>query len=163
MMLGYVDPLLNADAFDEDGFLRSGDLGLVDGDGYVTITGRLKDVVIRNGENISAAEVEELIRLHPHAVDAVVVGLPDERTGERLCAVVEQRAGHEPLDVTRIGAHLKANGLRRQAWPEQVELVPSLPRAAAGKVDKAELRARFTPRPAVNPRSRDPGDEGDAP
>ncbi|HWE67396.1 MAG TPA: AMP-binding protein [Acidimicrobiales bacterium] len=163
MMIGYVDPLLNADAFDEDGFLRSGDLGLVDDDGYVTITGRLKDVVIRNGENISAAEVEELIRLHPHVVDAVVVGLPDERTGERLCAVVEQRAGREPLDVTRIGAHLQAHGLRRLAWPEQVELVPSLPRTVAGKVDKPELRARFTPGPADNPLSRDPGDEGDAP
>jgi non-ribosomal peptide synthetase component E (peptide arylation enzyme) len=143
MMSGYVDHLLNADAFDERGFFRTGDLGLVDEDGYVTVSGRLKDVVIRNGKNISAAEVEELIRLHPDVVDAVVVGLADERTGERLCAVLEQLDGHPRLNVERLGAHLAVQGLRPQAWPERVEVMPSLPRTMAGKVDKADLQARF--------------------
>ena len=144
MMQGYVDPSLDAAAFDEGGFIRTGDLGTVDDEGFVTITGRLKDVVIRNGENIWAAEVEELIRLHPAVVDAVVVGLPDERTGERLCAVIELRAGHDPFDVTSLAAHLEANGLRRQAWPERVENMSALPRTIAGKVDKPDLQERFS-------------------
>ncbi len=89
VMLGYVDPALDVDAFDEEGFLRTGDLGVVDAEGYVRITGRLKDIVIRNGENIATAEVEELVRGHPAVADAAVIGLLDERTGERVCAVVE--------------------------------------------------------------------------
>jgi acyl-CoA synthetase (AMP-forming)/AMP-acid ligase II len=143
-MQGYVDPSLDAAAFDEGGFIRTGDLGTVDDQGFVTITGRLKDVVIRNGENIWAAEVEELIHLHPAVVDAVVVGLPDERTGERLCAVIELRAGHDPFDVTSLAVHLEANGLRRQAWPERVENMSVLPRTIAGKVDKPDLQERFS-------------------
>ncbi len=138
MMHGYVDARLNVDAFDEHGFIRTGDLGLVDHDGFLTITGRLKDVVIRNGENIGAAEVEELVRLHPDVADAVVVGLSDARTGERLCAIiVELRPGHQGLDVaSRLAAHLEVQGLRRQAWPEQVEVVGLLPRTATGKVER---------------------------
>jgi acyl-CoA synthetase (AMP-forming)/AMP-acid ligase II len=143
MMRGYVDAQLDADAFDEQGFFRTGDLGIVDDEGFVAITGRLKDIVIRNGENISAAEVEDLVRLHPNVADAVVVGVPDARTGERLCAVIELRIGHVGLDVGSLGSHLKAHGLRRPAWPEQVEMVPSLPRTAAGKVDKLELQAKY--------------------
>jgi acyl-CoA synthetase (AMP-forming)/AMP-acid ligase II len=145
MMPGYVEARLNVEAFDEHGFLRTGDLGLVDQDGFVTITGRLKDIIIRNGENIGAAEVEELVRLHPDVVDAVVVGLPDPRTGERLCAIIELRPGHQGLEVEGLAAHLEAQGLRRQAWPEQVEVVNLLPRTATGKVDKSELVERFGP------------------
>ncbi len=149
MMYGYVDPRLDVDAFDAHGFIRTGDLGLVDLDGFVTITGRLKDVVIRNGENIAAAEVEELVRLHPAVADAVVVGLPDARTGERLCAIVEPRPGHQGLDVARLAVHLEAQGLRRQAWPEQVEVVSLLPRTATGKVDKSALVERFGSPPDI--------------
>jgi non-ribosomal peptide synthetase component E (peptide arylation enzyme) len=144
-----VDAQRNGDAFDEHGFIRTGDLGLVDRDGFVTITGRLKDIVIRNGENIAAAEVEELVRLHPDVADAVVVGLPDARTGERLCAILELRPGHRELDVPGLAAHLEAHGLRRQAWPEQVEVVRLLPRTATGKVDKPELVERFGPSPDI--------------
>jgi cyclohexanecarboxylate-CoA ligase len=146
VMAGYVDTTLDADAFDDTGFLRTGDLGTVDDQGYVTVTGRLKDVVIRNGENISAAEVEELVRLHPAVADAVVIGLPDERTGERVCAVLLLQPDVDELDgpgVAAIGVHLKAQGLRPHAWPEQVEVVEALPRTVAGKVDKAALIARF--------------------
>jgi acyl-CoA synthetase (AMP-forming)/AMP-acid ligase II len=147
VMVGYVDGSLDAEAFDDRGFLRTGDLGVVDADGFVTVTGRLKDVVIRNGENIGAAEVEELLRLHPAVADAVVIGLPDARTGERVCAVLElqpagERTGERP-DVTTIGCHLRDHGLRPQAWPEQVEVVAALPRTVAGKVDKSELTTRF--------------------
>ncbi len=161
MMQGYVDPSLDAAAFDEGGFIRTGDLGAVDDEGFVTITGRLKDVVIRNGENIWAAEVEELIRRHPAVVDTVVVGLPDERTGERLCAVIELRAGHDPFDVTSLAAHLETNGLRRQAWPERVENMSALPRTIAGKVDKPDLQERFSGASAQVPSDRavDPTEE----
>jgi cyclohexanecarboxylate-CoA ligase len=143
LMVGYVDASLDAGAFDERGFLRTGDLGTVDAAGFVTITGRLKDVVIRNGENISAAEVEELVRLHPGVADAVVIGLPDPRTGELVCAVLELQPGAEAPDVESLGDHLGAHGLRRHAWPERVEVVGALPRTVAGKVDKAGLAARF--------------------
>ena len=152
VMAGYVDPRLDADAFDDRGFLRTGDLGTVDVDGYVTVTGRLKDVVIRNGENISAAEVEELVRLHPSVTDAVVIGLPHARTGELVCAVLELHPGAEAPDVAAIAGHLVGHGLRPQAWPERVEVVTTLPRTVAGKVDKADLTARFLqPADAVRP------------
>jgi cyclohexanecarboxylate-CoA ligase len=131
--------------FDRRGFLRTGDLGMVDAEGFVTITGRLKDVVIRNGENISAAEVEELLRKHPAVADAAVIGLPDPRTGERVCAVLELRPEADELDVPAVSSYLRTFGLRPQAWPEQVEVIASLPRTVAGKIDKAILTDRFGP------------------
>jgi acyl-CoA synthetase (AMP-forming)/AMP-acid ligase II len=145
MMRGYVDPSLDAAVIDERGYLRTGDLGLVDAEGFVTVTGRLKDVVIRNGENIAAAEVEELVRQHPAVADAVVIGLPDARTGERVCTVLELQPDVAGPDVAALGAHLRARGLRPHAWPEQIEIVAALPRTVAGKVDKAALTARFLP------------------
>ena len=90
---GYLDASLDAEAFDDDGYFRSGDLGIVDADGYVTITGRLKDVIIRHGENISAKEVEDLLYAHPAVADVAVIGLPDPKTGERACAVVALKEG----------------------------------------------------------------------
>ncbi len=139
-MLGYVDTALDADAFDADGYLRTGDLGTIDEDGYVRITGRSKDVVIRSGENIGTAEVEELLRANHAIVDAAVIGLPDERTGERVCAVLELVPGGTPLDVGSVGEYLGSKGLRRQAWPEQVEMIDALPRTVAGKIDKMRIR-----------------------
>ena len=109
--------------FDEDGYVRTGDIGTVDSDGFVRITGRLKDVVIRNGENVATAEVEDLLRGHPEVVDVAVLGLPDQRTGERVCAVVELHPGTQALTVELVGAYLQEKGLRRIAWPEQVEVV----------------------------------------
>lgn len=143
VMLGYVDASLDAEAFDPEGWLRTGDLGTIDAGGYVRITGRLKDVVIRNGENIGTAEVEDLLRGHPHVADAAVIGLPDPRTGERLCAVVELVPGAATLDVGSIGDYLGDHGLRRQAWPEQVETIDTLPRTVAGKIDKRRLEDRY--------------------
>jgi cyclohexanecarboxylate-CoA ligase len=141
---GYLDPSLDADAFDEDGYFRSGDLGIVDVDGYVTITGRLKDVIIRNGENISAKEVEDLLYSHPAVADVAVIGLPHPKTGERACAVVAVNEGHT-LTFEAMTGYLKEQGLRVQAVPEQLEVVDTVPRNPAGKILKHTLRERFAP------------------
>ena len=142
-MLGYVDSSLDAEVFDAAGYLRTGDLGTIDADGYVRITGRLKDVIIRKGENVATAEVEELLRSHPDVADAAVIGLPDDVAGERVCAVMELVPGASPLDVAVAGRFLKGKGLRPLAWPEQVEIVPALPRTVAGKIDKVSLRQSY--------------------
>ncbi|MHB1584923.1 MAG: class I adenylate-forming enzyme family protein [Acidimicrobiales bacterium] len=140
---GYVDPALDAEAFDGAGYLRTGDLGMLDADGYLTITGRLKDVIIRNGENISAKEIEDLLFLHPRIRDAAVVGLADRQTGERACAVVVLDDPALPLGLGDVTDFLRASDLMVQKLPEQLEVVDELPRNPAGKVLKADLRARF--------------------
>lgn len=142
VMLGYVDSSLDAEAFDADGYYRTGDLGVIDEDGFVVITGRLKDVIIRNGENISAKEVEDLLFADDAVADVAVIGLPDDRTGERVCAVVVAAGDAEP-SVDSLAHSLRARGLRSQALPERVEIVEALPRNPAGKVLKRELQERF--------------------
>jgi acyl-CoA synthetase (AMP-forming)/AMP-acid ligase II len=139
---GYLDASLDADAFDADGFFRTGDLGGLDADGYLTITGRLKDVIIRNGENISANEIENVLFDHEGIEEATVIGLPDARTGERCCAVVVPRADQE-IDLEGIARFCREAGLATQKLPEQLEIVERLPRNASGKVLKHELQARF--------------------
>jgi cyclohexanecarboxylate-CoA ligase len=141
---GYLDPSLDAEAFDDDGYFRSGDLGVVDGDGFVTITGRLKDVIIRHGENISAKEVEDLLYTHPAVADVAVIGLPDPKTGERACAVVAVKEGHT-FGFDDMVTFLRSNELRVQAIPEQLELVEAVPRNPAGKILKHTLRESFAP------------------
>ncbi len=138
--LGYVDASLDAAAFDEEGWFRTGDLGFVGDDGRVRIEGRLKDVIIRNAENISASEVEELLLTHPAIADVAVVGVPDPRTGERVCAVIVAEPG---LTVTLAGLleFCVAAGLARYKCPERVELVDALPRNAMGKILKSQLQA----------------------
>ena len=143
MMKGYLDSSLDADAFDDDGWFRTGDLGRVDADGNVTITGRLKDIIIRKGENISAKEIEDLLFTHPKVADAAVIGVPDPASGERACAVVAVKDANDPLGFDEMAAFLKEKGLRVQAVPEQLEIVDALPRNPAGKVLKQDLRARF--------------------
>jgi cyclohexanecarboxylate-CoA ligase len=141
LTVGYVDSRLDADAFAE-GWFRTGDLGMIDASGYVRITGRLKDVIIRNGENISAKEVEDLLFTHPRVVDVAVFGIPNERTGERVCASIVTVSGLEPLQLKEMGTFLRELGLRPQAIPEQLEHVDALPRNPAGKVTKDVLRRR---------------------
>jgi cyclohexanecarboxylate-CoA ligase len=140
--LGYVDPAMDADAFDDEGWVRTGDLGEVDGDGCITITGRLKDVIIRNAENISALEIEDVLLRHPDIVDVAVLGMPDPRTGERVCAVVVPAPG-ATVDLPSIAAHCQAQGMARQKTPEQVEVVAAIERNPMGKVVKTELRQRL--------------------
>ena len=143
MMVGYVDESLHADAFDEQGFFRTGDLGVADAEGYVTISGRLKDIIIRKNENISAKEIEDLLYLHPLVGDVAVIGLPDDELGERCCAVVVLKQSDAPLRFGDMVAYLRDAGLMNQKIPEQLEIVESLPRAPAGKVLKLELKKRF--------------------
>ncbi|MGH2728518.1 MAG: class I adenylate-forming enzyme family protein, partial [Actinomycetota bacterium] len=140
---GYLDPALDAEAFDDEGWFRTGDLGRIDADGNVTITGRLKDIIIRKGENISAKEVEDLLFTHPKVADAAVIGLPDPASGERACAVVALKDAGDPLGFEEMGAFLREKGLRVQAIPEQLEIVDALPRNPSGKVLKQDLRKRF--------------------
>ena len=139
---GYMDEELTAAAF-EDGWFQTGDVGFLDAEGYVTLTGRVKDIIIRKGENISATEIEDLLFAHPKVADAGVIGLPDEQRGERVCAVVELASGANGLTLAEVGEHFRASGTMPQKIPEQIEIVSSLPRNATGKVLKHELRARF--------------------
>ncbi|MBB4894616.1 acyl-CoA synthetase (AMP-forming)/AMP-acid ligase II [Streptomyces olivoverticillatus] len=141
---GYLDPAHTAEAFDADGFLVTGDLGRLTADGYLVLTGRAKDVIIRKGENISAQEVEQLLYGHPGIEDVAVIGLPDAVRGERVCAVVQQRPGAAPLTLGAVTDHLRAAGLSVHKLPEQLELVDELPRnGTLRKVLKYELRERF--------------------
>ena len=141
---GYLDENLDEAAFDVNGYFRTGDLGYVDEDGYVVITGRLKDVIIRKGENIPAIEVENLLYEHPKVADVAVIGLPDPKTGERCCAVVRCRDASDPLEASEMQVFLRDNDLMVQKIPEQLEIVDSIPRNASGKILKHELRARFS-------------------
>jgi acyl-CoA synthetase (AMP-forming)/AMP-acid ligase II len=141
---GYLDAALDADAFDENGYFRTGDLGELD-DGYVTITGRLKDVIIRKGENISAKELEDLLHTHPKVAEAAVIGLPDPASGERACAVVASRDAADPLGFEEMVEFLKGKGLMTQKLPEQLELIDALPRNPTGKVLKHQLQDKYKP------------------
>jgi acyl-CoA synthetase (AMP-forming)/AMP-acid ligase II len=140
--LGYVDRTLDVDVFDNEGWVRTGDLGSIDANGNVMITGRLKDVIIRNAENISALEVEDVLLRHPGIADVAVVGLPDPRTGERVCAVIVPLQG-ATFDLTTVAAHCRSEGLAKPKWPEQVELVELIERNPMGKILKQNLRQRI--------------------
>jgi acyl-CoA synthetase (AMP-forming)/AMP-acid ligase II len=141
--LGYLDASLDAAAFDEEGWFRTGDLGTLDAEGNLTITGRLKDVIIRKGENISAKEVEDLLFTHARVADVAVIGLPDPESGERACAVVVAPPGEEPISFDEMREHLLAAGLITRKLPEQLEVVDALPRNPSGKIVKFELQKRF--------------------
>jgi len=143
LMKGYLDSSLDAEAFDEDGWFKTGDIGRLDKDGHVLITGRVKDIIIRHGENISAKELEDLLFTHPKIADAAVVGLPDPKTGERACAVVVATDTANPPTLPELFEYLTDQGLAKQKVPEQLELVDELPRNASGKVLKHELRGTY--------------------
>ncbi len=140
-LLEYINqPEATAEMFTADGFSKSGDLGVMDADGYVRVTGRVKDIVIRGGLNISVRQVEDLLSAHP-AVNAVaVVGMPDEVLGERVCCYLVPVPGAEPLTVTQVRDYLLAAGLAIQKVPERVEIVTALPMTATGKIQKNLLR-----------------------
>lgn len=140
--LGYQDPSLDADAFTGDGWFRTGDLGTLDAHGYLTVTGRRKDIVIRSGEKISARELEELLSRHPAVAAAAVVAVPDPSTGERACACVVPRDAGDLPTLAALGEFLLGLGLSRRKLPEQLAVLDELPSTPAGKVDKPALRAR---------------------
>ena len=140
MLVGYLHPEDETNAFDAAGYYRTGDLGRwVEGD-YLVVTGRVKDIIIRNGENISPKEVEDVLANHPDIADIAIVGLPDPRTGERACAVIVPKGQHGP-DVASLKTFLEAQGMAAFKIPEQVALWDALPKNDAGKVLKAQIRA----------------------
>jgi acyl-CoA synthetase (AMP-forming)/AMP-acid ligase II len=138
---GYSDRSLDAEAFDEKGRYRTGDLGSLRADGFLNITGRLKDIIIRKGENISARDVEDALYAHPKVGDVVVIGLPDRERGERVCAVVEPAPGAAPLTFDEMVQWCLDAGLMRQKVPEQLVVQADLPRnMSLNKVLKYKLR-----------------------
>ena len=139
--LGYMDPAMDAEAFDDEGWFHTGDIGRVDEDGYLAITDRKKDIIIRGGENISAREVEEVLVTHPKVLDAAVTPVPDERYGERVCAFVV--TGGKELTLEEVVAHFRERGVAKQKTPERLEIVAELPRTLAGKVQKYVLKRRL--------------------
>ncbi|HEY1831513.1 MAG TPA: AMP-binding protein [Acidimicrobiales bacterium] len=140
---GYTDPALTAEYIDADGWFRTGDVGIIDADGYLTITDRVKDIIIRGGENVSAAEVEQLLAHMEGVAEVAVVAAPDERLGEHGCAFFRMQAGLEAPDLEAVRAHLAAAGLARQKWPEELRSVDELPRTPSGKIQKFVLRDRL--------------------
>ncbi|MFG1932553.1 AMP-binding protein [Mycobacterium sp. NPDC048908] len=140
LCLGYTDPELTAKAFDADGWYRTGDVGMLDDDGYLTITDRKADVIIRGGENISALEVEEVLLSMPSVAEAVVVATPDERLGEQTAAVLRVRAGHSMPTIDEVREHFRQAGVATQKWPEELHQVDDYPRTASGKVQKFRVR-----------------------
>ncbi|MFG2040585.1 class I adenylate-forming enzyme family protein [Dactylosporangium sp. NPDC048998] len=146
---GYLDDeAANAALFRPDGWLLTGDLGAVDEEGYLSITGRIADFIIRGGHNVSALVVEEAVASHPAVAAVAVVAAPDPVLGERACAYVVTRA---PLTLDDLRAHLDAGGVTKQNWPERLVTVPQLPLGTGGKVDKAALRADAAVRFATAP------------
>jgi cyclohexanecarboxylate-CoA ligase len=136
--VGYLKkPELNAT--DDEGWFDTGDLARMDRDGFIRIVGRTKDVIIRGGENIPVAEVENLIYRHPSVADCAVVAMPDERLGERACAFVITKS-NASLDMTELTRFLREQGMARQYWPERLEIVAEMPRTPSGKIQKFKLR-----------------------
>ena len=145
---GYTDPAMTAEAFDADGYFRTGDVGHFRSDGHVVLTGRLKDIIIRKGENISAKEIEDLLYEHPKVADVAVIGLADRQRGERVCAVIQSAPGTDPISFDEMVDHLKAAGLMAQKIPEQLEVVDALPRnETLNKILKYKLREQYADKP----------------
>jgi non-ribosomal peptide synthetase component E (peptide arylation enzyme) len=143
MLVGYLHAEDEADAFDADGFFRTGDLARrVDG-AYIVVTGRAKDIIIRNGENISPKEIEDVLIGHPDIAEIAIVGLPDPRTGERACAVIVPKALPGPA-LASLAAYLDAQGVAKFKIPEQVVIWESLPKNDAGKILKHQIRTTLS-------------------
>jgi acyl-CoA synthetase (AMP-forming)/AMP-acid ligase II len=132
--------------FADDGWAHFGDLGFVDEDGYVHVTGRLKDTIIRAGNNVNPYEVEEIIRRHPAVADVAVVGRPDPDVGERAVAFVVLRPDQQ-LELEALAGFLDDQGLARYKWPEELRTLDELPLGPTGKVLRRELRERAQPQP----------------
>jgi cyclohexanecarboxylate-CoA ligase len=140
--VGYLKrPHLNS--VDEHGWFDTGDLARMDRDGYIRIVGRSKDVIIRGGENIPVAEVENLIYRHPHVAECAIVAMPDARLGERACAFVVTKP-NTSITLADVRSFLEGHGMAKQYWPERLELVAEMPRTPSGKIQKFKLRELAT-------------------
>ncbi|EFH8131239.1 medium-chain fatty-acid--CoA ligase [Escherichia coli] len=141
VFMGYFDePELTARALDEEGWYYSGDLCRMDEAGYIKITGRKKDIIVRGGENISSREVEDILLQHPKIHDACVVAMPDERLGERSCAYVVLKAPHHSLSLEEMVAFFSRKRVAKYKYPEHIVVIEKLPRTASGKIQKFLLR-----------------------
>ncbi|MBZ8649664.1 medium-chain fatty-acid--CoA ligase [Escherichia coli] len=141
VFMGYFDePELTARALDEEGWYYSGDLCRMDEAGYIKITGRKKDIIVRGGENISSREVEDILLQHPKIHDACVVAMPDERLGERSCAYVVLKAPHHSLSLEEVVAFFSRKRVAKYKYPEHIMVIEKLPRTASGKIQKFLLR-----------------------
>jgi acyl-CoA synthetase (AMP-forming)/AMP-acid ligase II len=141
--VGYIDPSLTAAVFDDDGWYHTGDVGVLDDDGYLTITDRISDIIIRGGENISAVEIEDLLLGLPEVAEVCVVAEPDDRLGEHAAAVVRVHDGMAAPSLQAVRDHLTAAGVARQKWPEALYAVAELPRTPSGKVQKFRVRQQL--------------------
>jgi acyl-CoA synthetase (AMP-forming)/AMP-acid ligase II len=141
--VGYTDATLTAGVFDPDGWYRTGDVGTLDSDGYLTITDRISDIIIRGGENISAQEIEELLAGMSAVAEVSVVAEPDERLGEHAAAVLRVHQGMTVPTIDEVRRHLAEAGLARQKWPESIIAVAEFPRTPSGKVQKFRLRQQL--------------------
>ncbi|HBD5925461.1 TPA: medium-chain fatty-acid--CoA ligase [Escherichia coli] len=141
VFMGYFDePELTARALDEEGWYYSGDLCRMDEAGYIKITGRKKDIIVRGGENISSREVEDILLQHPKIHDACLVAMPDERLGERSCAYVVLKAPHHSLSLEEVVAFFSRKRVAKYKYPEHIVVIEKLPRTASGKIQKFLLR-----------------------
>jgi cyclohexanecarboxylate-CoA ligase len=140
LFVGYWErPEQTRAGFDGEWF-ATGDLATIDAEGYLSITGRTKDMIIRGGENIPVAYVENVLYEHPDLADVALVGVPEPRLQERACAVVTLKPGADGFDLARMREFLGAKGVAKQYWPERLEVFDALPRTASGKIRKFELR-----------------------
>ena len=156
---GYLDrPDLTAEAMTADGWYRTGDLATIDADGFLRLTGRVKDIINRGGEKVPVAEIEQLLHEHPAVAEVAIVAMPDERLGERACAfVVRDRAAPASFGLAEVREYLDAaRGLASHYWPERVETIDAMPRTPSGKIQKFVLRERAK---GLRPRSRHPTDK----
>ena len=141
VFMGYFDePELTARALDEEGWYYSGDLCRMDEAGYIKITGRKKDIIVRGGENISSREVEDILLQHPKIHDACVVAMSDERLGERSCAYVVLKAPHHSLSLEEVVAFFSRKRVAKYKYPEHIVVIEKLPRTTSGKIQKFLLR-----------------------
>lgn len=142
MLIGYLHPEDDRESFDAQGYFRTGDLGRWVDDDYLVVTGRAKDIIIRNGENISPKEIEDILVSHPDIAEVAIVGVPDERTGERACAAIVPLTSSCP-DVADLRSYLEAHGVASFKIPEQVVIWTALPKNDAGKVLKHQIKAQL--------------------
>jgi fatty-acyl-CoA synthase len=140
-MQGYWQREPETKAVIRDGWLHTGDLGMVDADGYLTVVGRSKDMIISGGENVYATEVEARLVENPAILEAAVIGVPDPKWGETVCAIISRKAGHA-LNDEEVLAHLQGR-LARYKQPKKIIFVEALPKNGAGKIDKLKLRREY--------------------
>jgi cyclohexanecarboxylate-CoA ligase len=140
LCLGYLDPAHTAESFTADGWFRTGDLATISADGGITIAGRVKDIIVRGGENISVKEVEDYLLDHPAIADVAIVGVPDDTLGERSCAFVVPGADAAPPSLPELSAFLLSYEIAKHKLPEYLLVVDRLPRTESGKVQKFRLR-----------------------